>query len=380
MTSPFDTPERSAFRDTMQSFVAQEITPHCDTWDEAGAVPWALHQKAGALGIWGFGIDEKHGGLGFDDCFMRATYSEELARCGAGGVAAAINGRMISIEPIARLANSDIQDRVLPDIIAGRKGSSLGVTEPGGGSDVANLTTRAHRDGNHWVLNGSKTFITGGMTSDYFVVAARTGGDGLTGISLFFVESDTIGFSRSALPRKMGWWCSDQATLFFDDMRVPATNMMGAENNGFLAIMENFNLERVGLIAGMLGMMKTCLEDSIAWAQERETFGKPLIRHQVIRHKIAEISARIDAVEAWLNMICWKVNTGPMPVAEICKAKFFTSKACEFCASEAMQILGGAGYLRGNRIERIYREVKVMAIGGGSEEIMRDLAVRQMGL
>ncbi|UWQ92238.1 acyl-CoA dehydrogenase family protein [Rhodobacteraceae bacterium M382] len=380
MTSPFDTPERSAFRDTMQSFVAQEITPHCDTWDEAGAVPWALHQKAGALGIWGFGIDERHGGLGFDDCFMRATYSEELARCGAGGVAAAINGRMISIEPIARLANSDIQDRVLPDIIAGRKGSSLGVTEPGGGSDVANLTTRAHRDGNHWVLNGSKTFITGGMTSDYFVVAARTGGDGLTGISLFFVESDTIGFSRSALPRKMGWWCSDQATLFFDDMRVPATNMMGAENSGFLAIMENFNLERVGLIAGMLGMMKTCLEDSIAWAQERETFGKPLIRHQVIRHKIAEISARIDAVEAWLNMICWKVNTGPMPVAEICKAKFFTSKACEFCASEAMQILGGAGYLRGNRIERIYREVKVMAIGGGSEEIMRDLAVRQMGL
>jgi acyl-CoA dehydrogenase len=178
----------------------------------------------------------------------------------------------------------------------------------------------------------------------------------------------------------MGWWCSDQATLFFDDMRVPATNMMGAENKGFLAIMENFNLERVGLIAGMLGMMKACLEDSIAWAQERETFGQKLIQHQVIRHKIAEMSARIDAVEAYLRMICWQVNEGQMPVAEISKAKFFTSKACEYCASEAMQILGGAGYLRGNRVERIYREVKVMAIGGGSEEIMRDLAVRQMGL
>jgi acyl-CoA dehydrogenase len=380
MPSPFDTVERSAFRDSLRSFVAREITPFCDDWDEAGAVPWELHQKAGALGVWGFDIDEKYGGLGFDDCFMRAAFSEELARCGAGGVAAAINGRMISIDPIARLANEDIRDQVLGDIIAGRKGSSLGVTEPGGGSDVANLQTTARLDGNHWVLNGSKTFITGGMTSDYFVVAARTGGPGLTGISLFFVEADMDGFSRSALPRKMGWWCSDQATLFFDDMRVPATHMMGAENRGFIAIMENFNLERVGLIAGMLGMMKCCLEDSIAWAQERETFGKKLIEHQVIRHKIAEISARIDAVEAWLERICWQVNEGQMPVAEICKAKFFTSKACEFCASEAMQILGGAGYLRGNRVERIYREVKVMAIGGGSEEIMRDLAVRQMGL
>ena len=279
MPSPFDTSERSAFRDTLRSFVAREITPFCDDWDEAGAVPWELHQKAGALGVWGFGIDEKYGGLGFDDCFMRAAFSEELARCGAGGVAAAINGRMISIDPIARLANEDIRERVLADIIAGRKGSSLGVTEPGGGSDVANLQTTARLDGNHWVLNGSKTFITGGMTSDYFVVAARTGGPGLAGISLFFVEADMDGFSRSALPRKMGWWCSDQATLFFDDTRVPATHMMGAENRGFIAIMENFNLERVGLIAGMLGMMKCCLEDSISWAQERETFGKRLIEH-----------------------------------------------------------------------------------------------------
>ena len=380
MQSPFDTEERRAFRESLRSFVAQEITPFCDDWDEAGKIPWELHQKTGALGVWGFGIDEKYGGLGFDDCFMRAAYSEEIARCGAGGVAAAMGGRQISLDPIARLASEEIKMQVLPEVIAGRKGSSLAVTEPGGGSDVANITTTARRDGNHWVLSGSKTFITGGMTSEYFVIPARTGGPGLEGISLFFVEADTPGFTRSALSRKMGWWCSDQATLFLDDVRLPADRMMGPENHGFLAVMENFNLERVGLIAGMLGMMKTCLEDSIAWAQERQTFGKPLIRHQVIRHKSADISARIDAVEATLNTICWQVNEGRMPVAEICKAKVFTSKACEFCASEAMQILGGAGYLRGNRIERIYREVKVMAIGGGSEEIMRDLAVRQMGL
>lgn len=380
MKNPFETEDRAAFRKTLQDFVAREIRPHADAWDEAGAVPWELHQAVGALGVWGFGLDEKYGGLGFDDCFMRAAFSEELARCGAGGVPAAINGRMISIDPIQRLASDEIKDRVLADIVSGRKGSSLAISEPGGGSDVANLQTRAVPDGNHWVLNGQKTFITGGMTSEYFVIPARTGGAGLEGISLFFVEAGTPGFSRTELPRKMGWWCSDQATLYLDDCRVPATNLMGDEGEGFAAIMQNFNLERVALIAGMLGMMKVCLEDGIAWAQERVTFGKPLIRHQVIRHKIADMAGRIEAVEAYLNQICWSVNEGDMPVAAISNCKVFTSKALEFCASEAMQIMGGAGYLRGNRIERVYREVKVMAIGGGSEEIMRDLAVRQMGL
>ncbi|NOX41878.1 MAG: acyl-CoA dehydrogenase [Alphaproteobacteria bacterium] len=380
MKNPFETEERAAWRKTLRDFVAAEITPFADQWDEAGSIPWELHQKVGALGVWGFGISEKYGGLGFDDCFMRAAYHEEFAKCGAGGVPTALAGRVISIEPIERLASSEIRARVLEDIVLGRKGSSLGVTEPGGGSDVANLKTTARRDGNHFVLNGSKTFITGAMTSDYFVIPARTGGPGLTGISLFFVEADTPGFSRTEISRKMGWWCSDQATLYFDDCRVPAENMMGEENKGFIAIMQNFNLERVALIAGMLGMMKVCLSASIDWAQTRETFGKKLIKHQVIRHKIADMSAKTDAVEAYLNQICWQVNEGPMPVAEICKAKFFTSKALEFCASEAMQIFGGAGYLRGNPVERIYREVKVMAIGGGSEEIMRDLAVRQMGL
>ena len=300
--------------------------------------------------------------------------------CGANGVPAALNGRMISIEPIQRLANADIRSRALPEIVSGRKGSILGITEPSGGSDVAAMKTTARLDSGTYVINGSKTFITGGMTSDFFVIGARTGGDGLAGISLFFVDAATPGFSRTPLDRKMGWWCADQATLYFENMRVPAENLMGEESLGFIAIMENFNLERVALIAGALGMMRVCLAESIDWAQTRQTFGQPLIRHQVIRHKIADMSARNDAVEAYLNQICWSVNSGDMPVAEICKAKFFSTKALEFCASKAMQVLGGAGYLRGHPVERIYREVKVMAIGGGSEEIMRDLAVRQMGL
>lgn len=380
MRNPFETPERAAFRDTMRSFVSSRITPNADDWDEKGEIPWELHAEIGALGVWGFGIDEKYGGLGFDDCFMRAAYNEELSRCGAGGVGAALNGRMISIEPIHRLASPDIKDRVLTDIVAGRKGSSLCITEPDGGSDVASMKTTARRDGNHFVLNGSKTFITGGMKSDCFVVGARTGGSGLSGISLFFVEADASGFSRTEIERKMGWWSSDQATLYFDNCRVSAENLMGEEDRGFIAIMENFNLERIALIAASLGAMKVCLDSSVDWAKNRQTFGKPLINHQVIRHKIADMSMRIDATEALLNHLCWQVNEGEMPVAEIAKAKVFATKNLEFCASEAMQIFGGAGYLRGNPVERIYREVKVMAIGGGSEEIMRDLAVRQMGL
>jgi len=212
------------------------------------------------------------------------------------------------------------------------------------------------------------------------VVAARTGGEGLTGISLFLVEAGAPGFSRQPLQRKMGWWCSDTAALYFDGCRIPGCNLLGEENRGFLAVMNNFNFERFFMAAQCLGMMKACLEDAIGWARERRTFGKQLVEHQVIRHKLIDMSARIDATEALIRNIAWLINEGDMPVAEISKAKFFATKGLEYCASEAMQILGGAGYLRGNRIERIYREVKVMAIGGGSEEILHDLAARQMGL
>ena len=380
MENPFETPERKAFRETVTRFVESEIKPYADQWDEEGTIPWELHEKVGALGVFGFGIDEAYGGLGFDDCFMRAAYSEELGKCGATGVGAALGGRLISIGPLQDLANDEIRQRVLPDVVAGRKASSLAITEPAGGSDVARMKTTARRDGDEYVINGSKTFITGGMHSDYFVVGARTGEGGLRGISLFFVEATTPGFSRSELPKKMGWWCSDTATLYFEDCRVPASHLMGEENNGFIAIMHNFNFERLNMVAGMVGMMKVCFDEAVAWAMERETFGKKLIQHQVIRHKLADMSARIDLIEAYLHQICWQANEGRMPFAEVTKAKFSASKALEFVASEAMQILGGAGYLRGNVVERMYREVKVQAIGGGSEEIMRDLAVRLMGL
>jgi len=380
MLRPFDNDERRQFRATCRRFAETELQPFANEWDEAGEIPWELHERVGALGVWGFGIDEKYGGLGMDDIFMRAAWGEEAARAHNGGTLAALGGRSISIGPIHKLASEEIKDRILKDIVLGKVGSSLGITEPGGGSDVANMQTTARQDGNHWVINGSKTFITGGMTADHYVIGARTGGEGLHGISLFLVDADAEGFSRTALDKKMGWWASDQASLYFDDVRVPAENMLGDQDRGFIQIMHNFNHERLGMVAQCLGMMRVLLEQSIAYAQQRETFGKPMIKHQVIRHKIADMSARVDRLDGWLNQICWLAEQGEMPVAQICKAKFSATKDLEFCASEAMQILGGAGYLRGNPVERFYREVKVMAIGGGSEEIMRDLAVRQMGL
>jgi len=380
MRNPFETDERRVFRESMARFVQNEIEPYADGWDEAGTFPWEVHEKACSLGLFGFGIDEAYGGLGFDDAFMRCASAEEFGRGGIGGVVASIASRSIMVGPLSMLAAEDIKARALPEILSGRKGGALGITEPSGGSDVANLQTRAHRDGDEYVINGSKTFITGGMNAAYFVIAARTGEAGLGGISLFFVDADAPGFSRTAIERKMGWWSSDTATLYFEDCRVPVNNLMGEQDKGFLAIMNNFNFERLYMSAQMLGMSRRCLDESVRYAGERNTFGKPLIKHQVIRHKIAEMSSRIDAMESLINQICWCVNEGEMPVAEISKAKFFCSSALEFCANEAMQIFGGAGYLRGNPVERIYRDTKVMTIGGGSAEIMRDLAVRQMGL
>jgi acyl-CoA dehydrogenase len=380
MRNPYDTEDRKSFREIVTKFLESEIWPHVDEWDEAGEYPHEINEKVCELGVFGFGIDEKYGGLGFDDQFMRKDISVEMGRSSAGGLFASVGSRNIMLGPLSELANEEIKMKALPELLSGKKGGSLGITEPGGGSDVAQMRTVAHKDGNEWVLNGSKTFITGGMQASYFAIGARTGNKGLGGISLFFVEADTPGFTRSAIERKMGWWSSDTATLYFDDCRIPADNIMGEENKGFYAIMKNFNYERYMMGAQMLGMAKRCFEECVQYSQERKTFGKNLIDHQVIRHKLADMSAKIDAMDAYLNQVAQLMNDGEMPVAEISKIKFFCSECIESIASEAMQILGGAGYLRGNAIERIYREVKVMAIGGGSKEIMKDLTVKQMGL
>ncbi|GAB5438872.1 acyl-CoA dehydrogenase family protein [Falsiruegeria mediterranea] len=380
LPSPFMTPEREALRRDFARFVDAEIKPNIEKWEADRAVPAELHTAIGDFGVYGFGIDEAYGGLGFDDAFMRHDFNELLFGCGASGVAAAVGGRLISIAPIAKFAPEEVKKKLLPEILSGRMMSSLGITEPGGGSDVANLSTKAERKDDKWILNGEKTYITGGMDAEWFVIGARTGGPGLAGISLFLVPHDAPGFSRTPLGGKMGWHCSQQATLHMDDCELPESALLGPENKGFIAIMNNFNFERLSLASGSLGMMKICYESALDWARERKTFGQRLIEHQVIAHKFAEMSAKIDMNEAYIERICWSINQGLMPIAELAKAKVQATKSLEFVASEAMQVFGGASYMTGNPVERVWREIKVMAIGGGSEEIMRDLAVRQMGL
>jgi len=380
LKNPFDDSEILVFREALVKFIAEEIAPYQDEWDEAGEFPWEIHEKAGALGVFGLGIDETYGGLGFENAFMRAALSEELGRGCSGGVAAALFSRNIMTLPLQTLASEEIRRRVLPEIVSGRKGGALAVTEPSGGSDVANMHTRARREGDHYVIDGAKTFITGGLLASYYVVGARTGGSGLDGISLFLVEAESEGFSRASVGRKMGWWASDTATLHFDGCRVPVAHRLGEEGRGFLAIMQNFNSERLSMAAWMLGMARCCFDESVRHARGRETFGRPLIQHQAIRHKLADMSSKIDAMQGYLNQVCWLLEDGQTAAGEIAKLKLFCSRELEYVANEAMQILGGAAYLRGNPVERIYRETKVMSIGGGSQEIMRDLAARQMGL
>jgi acyl-CoA dehydrogenase len=377
-TSPFFTEEHEAFRAVVRRFVAKEIEPFASAWDEAEEFPRELYRKAAAIGLLGLGFPEAFGGTPADQ-FMRIVVSQELARSGAGGINASLMSHGIGAPPIVAGGRPDVQARVLPQIIAGEKISALAITEPNGGSDVANLRTTARRDGDHYVVNGEKTFITSGMRADWLTVAVRTGGAGPGGVSMLLIPGDTPGLSRTKL-NKMGWWASDTATLHFDNCRVPAEYLIGDEGGGFQIIMRNFNSERMGMSASCAAYARVCVEEAIAYARQRETFGKPLTQHQVIRHKLVDMMQKVVATESMLMLLAWRLTQGESPVAEICMLKNQATQTMAHCASEAVQIFGGAGFMRGVKVERIYREVKVNAIGGGAEEIMKDLASRQMGL
>lgn len=378
-TGPLYTEDHRAWRATLRRFVEAEIMPHVDAWEEAGEFPRDLYGKAAAIGLLGLGYPEEYGGTPVSDPIYSIVTAEELARPGAGGINASLMVHSIGLPPVLAIGSDDMKRHVAPQVLAGEKIHALAITEPSGGSDVANLKTRAVRDGGHYVVNGSKMFITGGMRADFYTVAVRTGGPGAGGISLLLLERDMAGFTRTPL-KKQGWWSSDTAALYFDDVRVPAANLIGEENGGFIGIMRNFNGERIGMAAGAVAYARICFEDALAWARERHTFGKRLGDHQVIRHKFAEMARKIGASQAYLEQCAVRVKAGETPVADLSLLKVQASLTMEFCAREAMQIMGGAGYMRGCRVERIYREVRVNAIGGGSEEIMRDLAARQLGI
>lgn len=373
------TPDHDAWRATLRKFVDTEMMPHVDEWEEAGEFPRELYKKAAEIGLLGLGFPEEFGGTPVDDPMYSIVTNEELARMGAGGINASLLVHGIGLPPVLAIGSEEMKQRVAPQVLSGEKVHALGITEPSGGSDVANIKTRAVLDGDHYVVNGSKMFITGGMRADFVTLAVRTGGEGHGGISLLLIERGMEGFTRTPL-KKQGWWASDTAALYFDDVRVPVENRIGDEGKGFIGIMLNFNNERIAMAAGANAFARVCFEDALAWARDRHTFGKRLADHQVIRHKFAEMARKIAATQAYLEQCVVRVQDGETPVADLSMLKVQATLTMEYCAREAMQIMGGAAYMRGCRVERIYREVRVNAIGGGSEEIMRDLAARQLGI
>lgn len=371
------TEEHLAFRASVKRFVDKELLPHVDAWDEAETFPRELYRRTAELGLLGLGFPEQYGGTP-GDLFHEMVMVEEMTRTGSGGLLASLFSHTIGAPPILVGGSEQLKNRVLPQILSGEKISALAVTEPSGGSDVANLNTRAVRDGEYYVVDGSKTFITSGMRADYITVAVRTGGPGAGGISALLIEGDTPGLSRTPL-KKMGWWCSDTAQLHFDHCRVPATNLLGKENRGFEIFMRNFNHERLMMALQAYGFARVCLDEASDWAKERTTFGKHLVEHQVVRQKLVAMATRIEATRALLEDMAMRLERGESPIAQLCMLKNFATQTMQLCADSAVQILGGMGFMRGTKSERIYREVKVAMIGGGAEEVLADLAARQLG-
>lgn len=380
--SHYFSPEHELFRQNLRDFVSREISPHINEWDESGTLPQSLFHNIASLGVTGIGFPEEYGGSPAD-IFYQVIVAEEMARCGSGGLQAALNSHTIGLPPILAGGSEELKRRVIPPVLRGEKFSALAVTEPSGGSDVAAITTNAVRDGDYYVVNGEKTYITSGMRADFITTAVRTDRHkrGAGGVSVLVIDGDTPGLRRTEL-KKMGWWCSDTAQLSFENCLVPVSNLVGAENQGFKTLMTNFNSERLFMSALAYSYAQVCVEDALDWARQRMTFGQPLSHRQVIRHKLMDMKLHVDAARTNVYELAYRIShrlgDPDHLVARIAMAKVLSTQAMAFCADQALQILGGIGFMRGTRCERIYREVKVMMIGGGSEEIMKDLASRQL--
>lgn len=379
-----------AVEQAAQRFIQNEVSPHLQAWEDAGEFPRALYRRAAEMGWLGLGYAPEVGGTPVPWSLRNALTIALARQGGSGGLMASLFSHNIGLPPVVRHGTHELQLEVIPPVLRGEKIAALAITEPGGGTDVSALKTTARREGDDYIVDGEKVFITSGMRADWFTVAVRTDlkNKGPMGISMLMVPGDTAGLTRSPL-KKMGWLCSDTAHLRFDGVRVPARYLVGQEGAGFKIILTNFNGERLSMAALALGFSECCYDEALSWAQQRKTFGTALIDHQVIRHKLMDMKMRIESTRAWLNAVSARADAGDRGdksakgaewVAQVCLLKNHATQTMQFCADQGVQILGGMGYMRGTACERIYREVKVMMIGGGAEEIMKELASRQLGL
>lgn len=377
--SPFLTPGHDAWRQKLRDFVDGHIAPNLKDWDAAADFPDNLYVEAAKAGILGMGFREDLGGTGEDiDLWDRIIFAEEFFRLGSGVVFADLATPWIALPPIISGGTPEMLDRVARPVLAGEKKIAFAVTEPGGGSDVSGFTTTAERRGDVFVVNGGKTLISGALKADFLLTAVRTGGPGMGGLSMLLIETDRPGVTRGPVPG-LQWYNRNNGWLQFDNVEVPVSNLIGVENRGFAGLAGQFNIERFSGISATLAMARTCIAEAVAFARERQTFGKRLIDHQSMRHKIVEMIQRLKASYAFLDILVWRFSRGEAPVADLALLKVQATTTLEHCARESLQVLGGRAYTGDNRVERIYREARIFVIGGGSEEILRDLAARQMG-
>ncbi len=372
--------EQEALRASARTFVEREVMPHLQSWEDAGELPRELHVAAAKQGFLGVGFPEEVGGSG-GGLLDSVCLTEAMMQAGAsGGLMASLLTHGIALPHIVASGSADLIDRFVRPTLAGEAIGALAITEPGGGSDVANLTTRAERDSDSFVVNGAKTYITSGVRADFVTTAVRTGGPGHRGISLLVVERGTPGFEVSRQLDKMGWRSSDTAELSYVDARVPVRNLVGDAESGFVQIALAFVTERIALAVQGYATAARCLELATAYAREREAFGQRLVDNQVVRHKLVEMHRRIDSARVYTREVARRYDAGEQPLVEALHAKRLGVAAATYCTDEAVQIFGGAGYMHGTEVERHYRDVRILGIGGGANEVLDDLAAKLLGL
>ncbi|CAN5557815.1 acyl-CoA dehydrogenase family protein [soil metagenome] len=378
--SIWNTPERADLRKTVRGFVDREVAPHIEEWERAGELPRDLHRKAADAGLLGAGFPEAVGGGGGDGADT-LVICEEMHESGSpGGVFASLFTCGIAVPHMIASGDRRLIETFVRPTLAGEKIGALAITEPGGGSDVGHLTTSAVRDGDSYVVNGAKTYITSGVRADYVVTAVRTGGPGAAGVSLLVVEKGTPGFEVTRKLDKMGWRSSDTAELSYTDVRVPAENLVGAENSGFLQIAGAFVSERIGLAAQAYSSAQRCLDLTVQWCRDRETFGRPLISRQSVQNTLAEMARRVDVARVYSRHIVEQQLAGNQNlITEVCFAKNTAVEAGEWVAHQAVQLFGGMGYMAESEVERQYRDMRILGIGGGTTEILTGLAAKTLG-